>query len=137
MMFRPQYRFPIITGDILAAYRAGLTAWSSLDCAPTRPKDMPKRLLTLREDGGPDNGTGLGLWGYGVNLWADSAVDAKNIALDAAAVSLTLAGTSAIKAVRDLVGPYEVEDDPAYTFAGNLLTHFYFSFDATVKARAV
>lgn len=136
-MFRPLYRFPIVTGDMLAAYRLGLTTWTQLQCLPQRPKDMPKRLLTLREDGGPDSGTGIGLWGYGVNVWADSAADAKNIALDAAAVTLEMAGMSAIKGIRDLVGPYEVDDDPSFTFSGVPLSHFYFSFDAAVKASAL
>lgn len=136
-MLRAVYRFPIVTGDMLTQYRAGLTSWASLLCVPQRPKTMPKRLLTLREDAGPES-QGVAVWGYGVNVWADSAVDAKNIALDAAAVSLTIPGlVGSVKAIRDLVGPYEIEDDPAFTFGGTQLAHFYFSFDAVVKANAL
>lgn len=136
-MLRATYRFPIVSGEMLAAYRSGLSSWSGLSCLPKRPEGMPKRLVTLREDSGPDR-SGVALWGYGVNVWADSELDAKNLALDAVSVSLTIPGlVGSVKAVRDLVGPYEVPDDPAFTFNGTPLTHFYFSFDAVVKAAAV
>ena len=136
-MLRANYRFPIVSGDMLAEYRAGLTSWSSLSCVPKRPETMPKRLLTLREDAGPDR-NGVALWGYGGNVWADSELDAKNIALDAVAVTLTIPGrVPGVKAIRDLVGPYEVADEPAFTFGKKPLFHFYFSFDAVVKANAI
>lgn len=136
-MLRANYRFPIVSGDMLAEYRAGLAVWANLDCLPKRPDVMPKRLLTLREDAGPES-QGVAVWGYGVNVWADSELDAKNIALDAASISLTIPGlVGGVKAVRDLVGPSEVPDDPVFTFNGAPLAHFYFSFDAVVKATAV
>lgn len=136
-MLRADYRYPIVAGDMLAAYRAGLTSWSSLTCQAKRPATMPKRLLTLRDDGGRD-ALGKSLTPFGVNVWADSAVDAANIALSAAAVTLGFPGAvDAVKAVRDIVGPYEVEDDPAFTFSGKTLTHYYFSFDAVIKAASL
>lgn len=134
-MLRAQYRYPIVSGAMLAQYRVGLASWSSLLCGPERAES--RRALALREDGGPDS-LGVAVWSYGVNVWADSTVDAKNITLDAAAVTLTIPGlVPAVKAIRDLVGPYEVEDEPAYTYGGKSLAHFYFSFDAVVKAVAV
>jgi len=135
-MFLAEYRFPIVSGAVLAHYRERLDHWAGLECAPKRPAVMPRRLLTLREDGGPDS-VGVAVWGYGVNVWADSPVDAKSIALDALAASLSLPGVSAIKAVRDVVTPSEVDDDPSYTVNGTPLAHYYFSFDAVVKAVAL
>ena len=131
-MFRSQYRYPIVTGLMLAHYRTALTSWTGLQCATERLPTMPKRMLTLREDGGPDD-LGVMASGFGVNLWADSAVDAKNLALDAVAATLSLPGVGSIKAIRDLVGAYVVDDDPAFAFGGKPLTHYYFSFDAIVK----
>lgn len=133
--FTPQYEFPIsVPGDMLTTYRTELAAWTGLSCLPERPATMPKRLLTLREDGGPDSGTGLGLWGYGVNVWADSRTDAKGIAVDAMSVTLTFPGEGQVKRILNMVGVREVEDDPQYTYNGKPLHHFYFSFDALVKA---
>ncbi len=135
-MLRANYRYPIVQGLMLAAYRTGLSSWAGIQCLPKRADG--RRALALREDGGPDNGAGVAVWGYGVNVWADSETDAKNIALDASAVTLTIPGlVPAVKAIRDLVGPYEVDDDPAFTFGDKTLAHYYFSFDAVVKASAV
>ena len=134
-MFRPQYRYPIVTGLMLAHYRTELASWAGLTCAGKRPASMPKRLLALREDGGPDD-LGVMASGFGVNVWADSEVDAKNLALDAVSATLELPGVGSIKAIRDLVGAYEVDDEPAFTFGSKTLTHYYFSFDAVLKATA-
>lgn len=136
-MLRADYLYPIVAGDMLAAYRTGLASWSSLTCQAKRPATMPKRLLTLRNDGGRDE-LGKALTPFGVNVWADSAEDAAKIARAAAAVTLGMAGTvDAVKAIRDTVGPYEIQDDPAFTFSGKTLTHYYFSFDAVIKAASL
>lgn len=136
-MFRDTYRFPVVSGDMLAVYRTRLAAWSSLICQQKRPDVMPRRLLTLRQDGGPES-VGVGLVGFGVNLWADSAVDAANLAADALAATLHIPGTvAAVKAIRDPNIPFEVDDDESFTYGGKPLSHYYFSFDAVVKATAV
>lgn len=135
-MLRAGYRYPIVQGDMLAMYRSGLASWTGLKCAPTRTD--AKRALTLREDSGPDNGAGVAAWGYGVNVWADSDIDAKKIALDAMTVTLTIPGlVGSIKAIRNVVGPYSIDDEPAFTHGGKPLVHYYFSFDAVVKAAGV
>jgi hypothetical protein len=136
-MLRGYYRYPVLTGVMLTEYRALLAGWSGLSCLPKRPKEMPKRLLTLRDDSGPDT-LGMATRSYGVNVWADTAQDAANLAADALAATLTLPGAVAgVKAIREPVGPYEVDDDPAFTFNGSPLFHYYFSFDARVKAVGV
>lgn len=136
-MLRASYRYPIISGAMLTQYRNRLASWTSLVCQPTRPATMPKQLLTLRDDSGPDE-LGVSLRSFGVNVWADTSLDAENLARDAAAATLAIPGSvPGLKAVRDVVGPYEIEDDPAFTFGGKPLTHFYFSFDGIVKAVSV
>jgi hypothetical protein len=68
-----------------------------------------------------------------VNLWADSSVDAENLALDTMQTLTLLADGSPFLSVGSFTGPFEIPDSPAYTFGGKSMTHFYFAFQGTVK----
>lgn len=132
-MFIAEARFPIVEGDILAAFRGEL-AWATLTVQLKRPETMPKRLVTLRDDSGPQ-AMSTALQRKGVSVWADTFVDSKNLALDVMAIARRLPLlVGPVKAAAEFVGPYEVEDDPGFTFGTSPLTHHYFAFAVTVKA---
>lgn len=133
-MLVPVVRFPIATGQLATHLRADLASWDELQIAPKRPERMPRRFLSIRDDSGPESGV-LKVNRFGVNIWADSAVDALNIARDAMASTKRLPGVWRFKATSQHFGPIEIDDDPKVTVdvGGALLTHLYFSFAATVK----
>lgn len=124
--------FPITDGDVASRIRSELAAWSSLKVQRKRPKQMPKRLITIRNDAGPATDVRL-FRRYGINVWADDSTDAENIALRA--MKACRAHMGAIVATDEFSGPYEIEDEPAYTFQGEPLSHFYFTFRATVRGQ--
>lgn len=132
-MFIAEARFPIVEGAILAAFRDEL-GWSDLTVQLQLPETMPKRLVTMRDDSGPQ-AMSTALQRKGVNVWADSFLDSKNLALDCmAACRLLPRLVGPVKAVSEFVGPYEVTDDPKFTFGSTPLIHHYFAFAVTVKA---
>ena len=93
---------------------------------------MPKRLVTVRNDGGPASDVRLRRR-YGINVWADNSVDAEKIALDAMKACRSPMG--AVVFTDEFTSPIEIQDEPAYTFNGAPLTHFYFTFRATVRGQ--
>jgi hypothetical protein len=93
---------------------------------------MPKRLVTVRNDAGPATDVRL-FRRYGINVWADDSTDAENIALEA--MKACRAHMGAIVATDQFTGPLEIEDEPDYTFEGEPLIHFYFTFRATVRGQ--
>jgi hypothetical protein len=135
-MLYPNVSFPVTTGTIATFLRTSLASWTSLIIAPKRPATMPKRFLSIRDDGGTQTGLHM-VNRYGVNVWADSAVDAEKIARDAMADLRSLPGTGSFKSTGTYFGPIEVEDDPAYTFGTVTMSHFYFSFAAVLKGTQV
>lgn len=132
-MFYAPSEIPLVTGDVLAHYRSALDSWG-VTCVETRPETMPKRLLTVRDDGGPAGVTSAVLR-LGVNVWADNKVDAAKLARDAVTASWGLRGVGSIKTVSDMTAPSEVDDEPQFTFQGNPLYHYFFTFRVVVKAR--
>lgn len=131
-MWIADVRFPIVTGPIVTFLRSELAAWATLTVQARRPATMPKRLVTVRDDGGPDDGTKMSTR-LGINVWADDPNDAENLARDAMRALRTLPGTGSFKATSGFSGPSEVDDEPAFTFDGETLTHFFFSLSAVVK----
>jgi hypothetical protein len=131
-MFIFRVRFPISDGTVVAALKMALTAWTGLTVQPKLPATMTKRVVTVRNDGGPQE-LSRASRRYGVNVWADTSVDAENLALDAMEGLTTLADGSTFLSVGSFTGPFEIPDSPAYTFGGASMTHFYFAFQGTVK----
>lgn len=118
-----------------------------LTVSRTLPSTKTRRMVTLRDDSGTIVNRVQGK-AQGVNVWADSVVDAMNLALDAMAIcqaelpgSRVGNGPVVIAATREFSGPFEVEDDVPYIVevAGEQksLTHMYFTFTADTKAVAV
>ena len=131
-MFRFRVRFPISDGKVVSVLKAALSGWSGLSGGGKLPATMTKRVFTVRNDSGPQE-LSRASRRYGVNVWADSSVDAENLALDAMEGLTALADGSPFLTVGSFTGPFEVNDDPAYTFESTSMTHFYFAFQGTVK----
>ncbi len=131
-MLIPIVRFPIATGQLAAHFRTELASWADLQIAPKRPEVMPRRFISIRDDSGPETG-GMKVNRFGVNIWADSDVDASNIARDVMASSKRLPGVWRFKSTSQHFGPIEIDDDPKVTFGDKLLSHYYCSFAAAIK----
>ena len=131
MTWNPATTFSPVTGDIVGHFESELASWGAT-VQGKRPEVMPQRLVTIADVGGPQS-VGTRLADMLGNVWADNMVDAWNLVSAAMTAARTLPGIGDIKAVSELVGPREVEDEPAYTFDGKLLHHFYFTFTALVK----
>lgn len=136
-MLRRDQSWPSTDGGMVDLLRAELTAWSDgLTVGRKRPQTMTRRVITVRNDGGPSAGK-LSLRRYGVNVWADN--DLTNNSGDPAkkAEELALKCMSILSPVVDpdsFTGPFEVEDDPAYVVNGKQLGHYYFTFGLSVRA---
>jgi hypothetical protein len=134
-MFDAGVRFPVWTGDVLAEVRAGLG--SGVVVQRKRPETMPAKLVTLRSDGGSAGQTLATVQG-GVNVWAAAAdgqaaaTVAENLALDVVDEIRGLPAAGVFKSVSVSL-PFEVEDDPAFTYQGGELAHFYFAFSGVLK----
>lgn len=137
-----EVRPPVADGVIVTAFRAGLTAagWGSgLKVQRKLPSPLTRRMVTIRNDGGPAGRQSLRR--YGVNVWADDSLDAEQIAGECSLIARRLPGTSPFVATSGFVDPVEivdggeaVGDDAAFAVGGVTLTHFYFPFRATLRS---
>lgn len=132
-MFTAPSEIPIVHGIILNHFRTSLSDWLIV-CQEERPTTMPQRLLTLRDDSGPIGLTSA-LLRHGVNIWADSKLDSREIARDAMAAVWQLPGVGPLRGVTEMTGATLVPDDPAYVYDSKPLHHYFFSFVVLVKAR--
>lgn len=131
-MFRPAIVFPITPDKIvldlmessLSAFSAGLTV------QPKRPDPMTRRVVALRNDGGTR--TNQALRSYGVNVWADSLVDAFKMCEAIQTGLLQLASTPPFTRVDQFSDPVEIDDDELFTVTVSgvvkNLAHVYFVF---------
>lgn len=132
---------PVADGAIVTAFRAGLIAagWGSgLTVQRKLPDTLTRRMVTVRNDGGPS--VRQSLRRYGINVWADDSLDAEKIAAECSLLARKLPGTSPFVATDNFVDPIEileagdaVGDDARFTVGGKTLTHFYFPFRATLR----
>ena len=129
--------FPITDGVIVSALRAGfasaaLSYSSGVTVARKLPDAHTARMVTVRNDSGPEEST-QSRRRYGFNVWADDSVDAEKLALLAMAVLRRIPNGQPITAVDQLSGPFEVDDDPQMTVNNKNLTHFYFTARVSVR----
>lgn len=143
MLVRSQ-RFPISDGEIVTVLRAGLAGtWGTagtLTVQTKLPATKTRRMVTVRDDSGLAVGRTQPRR-QGINVWADTAVDALNLALDAMHICESdLPDGDIISAADRFTGPYEIDDDVPYVVqvsgVSKSLVHYYFTFVATVKAAA-
>lgn len=134
-MFIASVRFPGTDGVLVSALRAGLVArsWAGVTVSQKLPATKTARMVTVRNDGGLQDRSTQNR-AYGINVWADSSVDAENIALDCMADLRVLPTGSPFAATGEFSGPYEVPEDVPFVVGGKNLAHYYFSFVATVRA---
>ncbi len=132
-------RFPISDGLIVAALRSGLAeTWGTVGTEV--PPTKTRRMVTVRDDSGLAVGRTQPRR-QGINVWADSSVDALNLALDAMRIcESALPVGDVIVSANQFTGPYKIDEDVPYTVVvstvSKVLTHYYFTFIATVKAAA-
>jgi len=129
--------FPSTTGPLCAVLRTGLTASllaysSGVTVQPKLPATKTARMVTVRDDSGPDDGVQTRRR-YGFNVWADSSVDAENLALLCMAILRGCADGQPITATDSFSGPYEIQTDAPYSVGGKDLTNYFFS--ARISAR--
>jgi len=129
--------FPPTTGKLCAVLRAGLTAAavpysSGVTVLPELPATKTARMVTVRDDSGPDDGV-QSRRRYGFNVWADSSVDAENLALLCMAILRNAADGKPITLVDQLSGPYKVPTDAPYAVNGKSLTNYFFTCRVSVR----
>lgn len=118
---------------VITILTTGLTAWSQLTVDRKLSKVKTRRMITVRNDSGPVESV-QSRRRYGFNVWADSSVDAENLAYDAMAVLQVAANGNPITLVDQISGPYEIDDDPQMTVGNKNLFHFYWTARVTVRA---
>jgi len=130
--------FPPTTGKLCAVLRTGLTASplaysSGVTVAPEIPATKTARMVTVRDDSGPDDGVQTRRR-QGVNVWAVRS-DAESLALLCMAILRGCADGQPITRTDSFSGPYQVTDDPRYVVGTTELVHMFFSF--RVSARGI
>lgn len=129
--------FPPTTGKLCAVLRTGLTEAatpysSAVAVGPELPATKVARMVTVRDDSGPDDGVQTRRR-YGINVWAASAGDAENLALLCMAILRGCADGKPITATDSFSGPYSIADDPAYVVATKNLSHFFFTLRVSAR----
>lgn len=127
--------FPITTGSLVSGLSVALEARDESYAAdvavsrvlPSAPERV-KRMVTIRDDGGPQDGT-IQRHGYGFNVWAESSTKAEMLARLCMGILPTLADGAPIVRVSSLTGPFEVIDSgkDLMVVDGKTLSHYYFA----------
>lgn len=128
--------FPSTVGLVCAVLRTGLGGvftdeftdefGNPVTVQPDLPSKKTGYMVTVRDDSGPDDGVQTRRR-HGVNVWADSAVGAENLALFCMALMRSCADGKPITLVDQLAGPFRVDDDPQLTVGKKNLSHYFFT----------
>ncbi len=121
--------FPSSLGTVVRAVRASLTDFPGVVVHPKLPDDKVRLMVTVRDDGGtPRNGVSRRRHGF--NVWADSPVEAEQLA-----IAVADACRSDLAAL-EVTDPIEVSDstDDVLTVGGETLTHYFLSAVLLVRA---
>lgn len=123
--------FPSTVGKVCAVLRTGLSGASEAYASGVLvqselPATKVRRMVTVRDDSGPDDGTQTRRR-HGVNVWAENAVNAELLALYCMALMRSCADGKPITLVDQLSGPFKVPDDPAYVVGSDTLSHYFFT----------
>lgn len=136
-----EVEFPITTGVVVAAFKAALTAsersyTSGVVVQPKLPTGSARRqrMVTVRDDSGPDDGVQTRRR-QGVNVWAETSVNAEKLALFLMAAARAMPDGEPVTATDSFTGPFEVVDDASdlLTVSNTTLSHFFFSFRLTAR----
>ena len=128
--------YPPTTGKLCAVLRAGLSASplayaSGVTVGPELPATKTARMVTVRDDSGPDDGV-QSRRRKGVNVWASRA-DAENLALLCMAILRGCADGQPITLTDSFSGPYQVADDTKYVVGSTELVHMFFTFRVSAR----
>ena len=128
--------FPPTTGKLCAILRTALTASASsfasgVTVGPELPATHTARMVTVRDDSGPDDGVQTRRR-YGINVWAAQA-DAELLALTCMAVLRSCPDGQPITATDSFSGPYQVADDPKYVVGSTELVHMFFTLRVSAR----
>lgn len=135
MGFIADVKFPGTDGVVVSNIRTRLVAngfATGLTVQRKRPDTMTKRVVTVRNDSGPQDLT-RSMRRYGVNGWSDDSDDCEKMLLEAMAGLRLIPGTGSIVLADSFTGPFEIEDDPQITVGGKNLYHFYCALRVGVK----
>lgn len=129
--------FPGVTGILCAALRSGLSASpaayaAGVTVAPELPGTKTARMVTVRDDSGPDDGV-QSRRRCGFNVWADSSVDAESLALLCMAILRNAADGKPITLIDQLSGPFKVLTDAPLAVGGKDLTNYFFTARVSVR----
>jgi hypothetical protein len=133
--------FPSTTGLVVSRFKAALASTSQPHMSNVRvqPKLSPEgsrstRMVTVRDDSGPDNGP-MTRRRYGVNVWAEDSVTTEKLALYLMAVARIVPDGKPITSTDSFSGPFEVIDTETdlLTVDDQTLTHFFFTFRLTAR----
>lgn len=123
--------YPATVGPIVHSMRAYLieAGWTGVTTTPKRGGNPTARMVTVRDDGGTPR-DGVSRRRHGFNIWANSPVDAQNLA-----VAVANGCRSALRAV-EVTDPIDVSDDTddRTLVAGKALTHYFLSAVIPVRA---
>ena len=128
--------FPPTTGKLCAVLRTALAGSASsfasgVTVVPELPDTETARMVTVRDNSGPDDGVQTRRR-HGVNVWAARA-DAELLALTCMAVYRSCADGQPITQTSQFSGPYVIPDDPKYVVNGIELTHVFFTFQVSAR----
>jgi len=128
--------FPPTTGKLCTILRTALTASplafaSGVTVGPELPATHTARMVTVRDDSGPDDGVQTRRR-YGINVWAAQA-DAELLALTCMAVLRSCPDGQPITATDSFSGPYQVADDPKYVVGSTELVHMFFTLRVSAR----
>jgi len=118
----------VIRSTLTAAYSDGLKVQGELPVAAQRTK----RMVTVADNSGPDDVTQTRRR-YGVNVWAETAVIAEQMALLAMAGLRACPDGKPITATDSFSGPSRVDDDPPMAVSNVNLSHYFFVFRLTAR----
>ena len=129
--------YPPTTGKLCAVLRTALTASpkaysSAVTVAPELPAIKSARMVTIRDDSGPDDGVQTRRR-YGVNVWAATPGDAENLALLCMAILRGCADGKPITRTDSFSGPYSIADDPAYLLSP---AHYFFTLRVSARGKS-
>lgn len=129
--------YPSTTGALCAVLRTGLTASalpysSGVTTQPKLPATLTARMVTVRDDSGPDDGV-QSRRRYGFNVWAATSPDAENLALLCMAILRGGADGNPITALDTFSGPYEIPTGTPYNVGGKNLTNYFFTCRVTAR----
>jgi hypothetical protein len=129
--------FPSTVGIAVRVIRNGLEVSdrpeaSDVTVLPKLAGTKTRRMVTVRDDSGPDDQTQTRRR-HGVNVWAEDAVTAEALALLCMAILRSCADGKPVTHTDEFSGPYEVTEDPPYMVGDDELAHYFFTFRMSAR----